>query len=217
VDVGLTQFCEHYERYVKTQRCSMRQQHRASEKLYVNFAGPTLALADGSRGLVFVAAMAVSSYTFACVTADQTMHSWRSEIQRTLRFVGGTPRLIVPDTPQALISQRDRYEPQVNDTALDFFRHNEVSMLPARPYAPHDKAMAEPAVQVVERWIMARLRHEQLADTAAADAAVSGLLTILNGWRFQKIDAPRASLFASLDGACTAGAALAELEMGDVA
>lgn len=49
----------------------MRQQHRAGEKLFVDYAGPTLALADGGRRQVIVAAMGASSYTFACVTADQ--------------------------------------------------------------------------------------------------------------------------------------------------
>ena len=88
---GLTQFCEHYKRYAKTLRRSMRQQHRAGEKLFVDFADPTLALADGSRGQVFVGAMGASSYTFACVTADQTVRSWLGGIQRTLRFMGGVP------------------------------------------------------------------------------------------------------------------------------
>ncbi len=73
---GLTQFCEHYKRYAKTLRRSMRQQHRAGEKLFVDYAGPTLALTDGTRGQVFVAALGASSYTFACVTADQSMRSW---------------------------------------------------------------------------------------------------------------------------------------------
>lgn len=196
---GLTQFCEHYKRYARTLRRSMRQQHRAGEKLFVDYAGPTLALADGSRGQVFVAAMGASSYTFACVTADQSMRSWLSAIQRTLRFLGGVPELIVPDNPRALIADANRYEPRAHDTVLDFARHYDVSILPARPYSPQDKAKVESAVQVVERWILARLRHERLVDVAAADAAVAGLLPMLNGRRFQKLDATRAGLFATLD------------------
>lgn len=196
---GFTQFCEHYRTYTKTLRRSMRQQHRAGEKLFIDFAGPTLALQDGTRGQVFVAAMGASSYTYACVTADQTMRSWLGATQRTLRFLGGTPLMIVPDNPKALIADPNRYEPRANDTVLDFARHYDVSILPARPYSPKDKAKVESAVQVVERWIMARLRHQRLADVAEADAAVTGLLPMLNGRRFQKIDGTRSSLFASLD------------------
>jgi transposase len=54
-------------------------------------------------------------------------------------------------------------------------------------------------VQVVTRWILARLRHAVLADVQAADAAIAALLPTLNERRFQKIDGSRASLFASLD------------------
>lgn len=196
---GYTQFCEHYKAYAKTLRRSMRQQHRAGEKLFVDFAGPTLALADGGRAQVFVAALGASSYTFACVTADQTMRSWLGSIGRTLRYIGGVPEMVVPDNPRALIADPNRYEPRVNETVLDFARHYGLTVLPARPYSPQDKAKVESAVQVVERWILARLRHVILADVAAADAAVAELLPALNGRRFQRIEATRASLFASLD------------------
>jgi transposase len=196
---GYTQFCEHYKAYAKTLRRSMRQQHRAGEKLFVDFAGPTLALADGARGQVFVAALGASSYTFACVTADQTMRSWLGAISRALRYIGGVPEMVVPDNPRALIADPNRYEPRVNETVLDFARHYGLTVLPARPYSPQDKAKVESAVQVVERWILARLRHAILADVVAADAAVAELLPLVNGRRFQRIEATRASLFASLD------------------
>ena len=44
-----SQYCEHYRRWAKTLKRSMRQIHRAGEKLFVDFAGPTLGLSDGSR------------------------------------------------------------------------------------------------------------------------------------------------------------------------
>ena len=82
----------------------------------------------------------------------------------------------MPDNPRALVSQACRYEPRLNETVHDFARHYGVSILPARPYSPKDKASAESAVQVVERWLMARLRHTVLADVHAADAALCALL-----------------------------------------
>ena len=177
----------------------MRQQRRAGEKLFIDYAGPTLELADGSRAQVFVAAMGASSYTFACATADQSMRSWLGAMARALSFYGGCPQLIVPDNPRALVSSACRYEPKLNDTVRDFARHYGVSVLPARSYSPKDKATAESAVQVVERWIMARLRHTVLLDVPAADAAIAALLGTLNERHFQKLDGSRASFFAQLD------------------
>lgn len=194
-----TQFCEHYKRFAKSLKRSMRQQHRAGEKLFADFAGPTLALDDGTRAHVFVAALGASSYTYACATADETMRSWLSAMARALAFCGGVPALIVPDNPRALIAQACRYEPRANDTALDFARHYGCSILPARPYTPQDKAKVEVAVQIVERWLMARLRHVRLRDVAHANAAIAELLPSLNERRMQKLHTSRASLFAQLD------------------
>jgi transposase len=194
-----TQFCEHYKAFAKTLKRSMRQQRRAGEKLFIDYAGPTLALADGSRAQIFVAAMGASSYTFACATADQSMRSWLGAMARALSFYGGVPQLIVPDNPRALVADACRHEPKLNETVRDFARHYDVSILPARPFLPKDKATAESAVQVVTRWILARLRHTVLADVHAADAAISALLASLNNRPFQKLDGSRASLFATLD------------------
>ena len=141
----------------------MRQIHRAGEKLFIDFAGPTIAQTDGSRAHVFVAALGASSYTFACATPRETMRDWIESTVKALAFYGGVPQLIVPDNPRAMITEPDRYEPRSNDTVLDFARHYGTGVLPARPYAPQDKAKVESAVQVVERWIMARLRHQRFA------------------------------------------------------
>lgn len=154
-----TQFCEHYRAFTKRLKRSMRQIHRAGEKLFVDFAGPTLPLTTGRRAHVFVAAMGASSYTFACATPAETMEDWLGGIARALTFYGGVPQLIVPDNPRAMIADPDRYEPRAGDTVLDFARHYGTSFLPARVYRPPDKPKVEVAVQVVERWIMARLRQ----------------------------------------------------------
>lgn len=161
-----SQFCENYRRYAKTLKRSMRQTHRAGEKLFIDFAGPTIELVDGSRAHIFVAALGASSYTFACATPRETMSDWLDGCARALTFIGGVPQLIVPDNPKALIANPNRYEPRANETVEDFARHYGTSMLPARPYHPQDKAKVESAVQVVERWILMRLRHQRFASVA---------------------------------------------------
>ncbi|MGI9376187.1 IS21 family transposase [Eoetvoesiella caeni] len=194
-----SQFCENYRRFAKQLKRSMRQIHRAGEKLFIDYAGPTIALTDGSRAHIFVAALGASSYTYACATPRETMVDWLESTARALTFFGGVPQLIVPDNPKAMIADANRYEPRSNDTVLDFARHYGTSILPARPRHPQDKAKAESAVQVVERWIMARLRHQRFASMYEVNKAITPLLTRLNEKPFQKLPGSRASTFAQID------------------
>lgn len=194
-----SQFCDNYRCFARQLKRSMRQIHRAGEKLFIDYAGPTIALTDGSRAHLFVAAMGASSYTFVHATPRETMVDWLESTAKALGFYGGVPQLIVPDNPRALIADANRYEPRSNDTVLDFARHYGTSILPARPYHPQDKAKAESAVQVVERWIMARLRHQQFATVQEVNLAMAPLLTLLNERPFQKMPGCRASTFASID------------------
>lgn len=194
-----TQFCEHYRKFSKTLKRSMRQIHRAGEKLFIDFAGPTLGLIDGSRVHIFVATMGASSYTFACATPRETTVDWIESTVKALTFMGGVPQLVVPDNARAMIADPDRYEPRSNDTVLDFARHYGTSILPARPYCPQDKGKVEVAVQIVERWIMACLRHQRFENVYEVNDAIMPLLKRLNERPFQKLPGSRASLFATID------------------
>ena len=192
-----TQFCEHYKAFTRRLKRSMRQHRRAGEKLFIDFAGSTVALLDGSNAHVFVSALGASSYTFAGATGAERLEDWIESMTRALTFYGGVPQLIVPDNPRALISQPDRYEPQAHATVLDFARHYGTSVLPARPRSPRDKATVESAVQVVTRWILARLRHQRFASVYELDGAIAALLPALNERAFQKLPGSRASVFAA--------------------
>jgi transposase len=194
-----SQFCENYRRYALRIKRSMRQTHRAGEKLFIDYAGPTVELTDGSRAHIFVAALGASSYTFACATERETMADWLHGCARALDFFGGVPQLIVPDNPKAMIANPNRYEPRTNDTVADFARHYGTSVLPARPRHPQDKAKAESAVQVVERWILMRLRHQRFDSVDDLNEAIAPLIEQLNSKPFQKLPGSRASAFADLD------------------
>ena len=194
-----TQFCAHYKAFAASLKRSMRQTRQAGEKLFIDFAGKTMPLSDGSVGHVFVAAMGASSYTFACATPTERLADWIDGMTRALAFYGGVPQLIVPDNARALIANPDRYEPRANDTVLDFARHYGTSVLPARPYSPRDKGSVESGVQVVSRWILARLRNHALANVYALDRAIAELLPSLNDRPFQKLHGSRSSMFAQTD------------------
>ncbi len=194
-----SQFCENYRQYARSLKRSMRQVHRAGEKLFVDYAGITVALRGGKRAHIFVAALGASSYTFACATPRESMADWLGSIAKALTFCGGVTQLIVPDNPRAMITNPDRYEPRPNATSEDYARHYGTSILPARPYHPQDKGKVESAVQVVERWILMRLRHQKLRSIDDVNDAIEPLLAQLNQKPFQKLPGSRASCFAEID------------------
>lgn len=195
-----SQFAERYREYVATLRRSMRQVHRAGEKLFVDYAGDTVPYGRvGERAQIFVAVLGASNYTFACATPRQTLDDWVDALVRTLEYVDGVPALIVPDNARALIADPDRYEPRASATISDLASHYGTAVLPARPYRPRDKAKVEVAVQIVERWILARLRNRSFDTLAAVDGAVVDLLEDLNRRPFKRLPGSRVSQYADLD------------------
>ena len=199
-----TAFCTRYRDWAGQLKRSMRQIHRAGEKLFCDYAGPTVPIIDAVTGeirpaSVFVAVLGASSYTFACATPGQTQVDWLSGIGRALQFIGGVTALIVPDNPRALVSLADRYEPELNRATAEFSHHYDTVILPARPRKPQDKAKVEAGVQVVERWILARLRHRRFFCVADLDAAIAELLPALNNRPFKKLPGNRREAFEALD------------------
>lgn len=199
-----TSFCVKYRAWALTLKRSMRQTHIAGERLFVDYAGQTMPVIDAGTGeirraQIFVAVMGASNLTYACATPTQTTADWVGAIMNALEFIGGVPRLIVPDQARALIARPDRYEPEANRVVEELSDHYEVTVLPARPAHPRDKPKVEVGVQVVERWILARLRHRQFFSLADLNIAISELLVELNNRPFKKLPGCRRSAFESMD------------------
>lgn len=199
-----TSFCVKYRAWAASLQRSMRQTHLGGERLFVDYAGQTMAVTDAASGeirraQIFVAVLGASNYTYACATATQTAADWVGSIIGALEFIGGVPKLIVPDQPRALIANPDRYEPQVGRLVEEFSAHYEVAVLPARPAHPRDKPKVEVGVQIVERWILARLRNRRFFSLAELNAAIAELLGDLNTRPFKKLPGCRRGAFESLD------------------
>ncbi len=199
-----TSFCIKYRAWAEGLKRSMRQVHVAGEKLFADYAGHTVPVVDANTGeiraaQIFVAALGASNYTYACATMTQTAADWVGSLIGALEFIGGTPRLIVPDQPRALIAQPDRYDPGLGRLVEEFCNHYTVAVLPARPAHPRDKPKAEVAVQVVERWILARLRNRRFFSLAELNAAIGELLRDLNARAFKKLPGCRREAFERLD------------------
>ena len=118
---------------------------------------------------------------------------------RAFAALGGVPEIVVPDNLKAAVTRAHRYEPELNRTYADLAHHYGVAVIPARAAKPRDKAKVAVGVQVVERWIVARLRHHTFFALAEVNAAISELLPALNARPFKKLPGSRQSLFATLD------------------
>jgi len=199
-----SQFCARYAEWLKKQKRSMRQTHRAGEKLFVDYAGPTLPVVCASTGemrmaQIFVAVLGASNYTYAEATWSQSLPDWLGSHVRAFEFFGGTPVMLVPDNLKSGVNKACRYDPELNPSYQQMAAHYSVAVMPARPYKPKDKAKVEAAVQLVERWIMAKLRHQTFFSLAELNQCVSALLTELNQKPFKQWPGNRQQWFEKLD------------------
>jgi transposase len=180
-----TQFCEIYRQWLQRRRLTMRQVHRAGEKGFVDYAGKTPTLLDPATGErvpveLFVMALGASSYTYAEATATQQLPDWIASHTRAFAYYGGVPWAVVPDQLKSAVTMPCRYEPGIQRIYAELAAHYGTTILPARPAKPRDKAVAEVAVQVAERWIVARLRHETFYTLGALNERIAELLDVLN-------------------------------------
>lgn len=197
-------FCHQYADWVGKIDLVMRQEHRAGEKLFVDYAGQTMEIVNRLTGEVktaqiFVAVLGASNYTFAEATWSQSLPDWIGSHARAFDFFGGVPEVVVPDNLKSGVNKACYYEPDINPTYQDMAGHYSTVVLPARVREPRDKAKAETGVQIVERWILAKLRNHTFFSLAELNTEISRLLDELNDKSFQKLPGSRKSMFETLD------------------
>ena len=173
---GYSRFCDLYGEWRRGVTATMRQTHAAGEKLFVDFAGDTVAVFDGLTGearaaKIFVAVLGASNYTYAEARFSEALPDWIGVHVNALAFLGGVPKAIVCDNLKAGVTAASRYEPGVNRTYQDLATHYGTTIMPTRPRKPRDKAKVEVAVQIVERWILARLRNRRFFSLAELNVA----------------------------------------------
>lgn len=199
-----SQFCWLYHRFAQSLKRSMRQVHRAGDKLFIDYSGDTVPIINPGTGEIrraeiFVAVLGASSYTYAEATWSQQLPDWIAAHVRCLEFLDCVPALLVPDNLKSAIKRACRFEPEATSTYEDLARHYATAILPARPFHPRDKPAVEASVLLVQRWILARLRHRQFFSLEELNAAIRELLVALNNRPFQKLDGCRRSVFEAID------------------
>lgn len=199
-----TQFCDLYRDWSKSIIISMHQEHKAGEKMFIDYSGLTMDIINRSTGeiskaQIYVACLGASEYTFAEGVTSQDQQDFIQGTVDALHFFGGSPDIAVPDNLKSAVTKADRYEPKINAAFQDMAEHYQMAVIPARVRSPKDKSKVELSVKLVQRWILAKLRHREFFSIFQLNRAISELLGQLNGKTIRKLGQCRRELYEKLD------------------
>jgi transposase len=202
--LSYSQFCKRYRNWLCQVNLIMRQDHRAGEKAFVDYAGHTVRLTERESGEVidaqiFVSTLGASNYAYAEATRTQASQDWIGSNVRALEFYGGAPEMLVPDNLKVGVTKFHAWDPDLNPNYHRLAQHYGTSIVPARPKRPKDKAKVEKSVQFVETWILAALRNRQFFSLAELNAEIRVLLDKLNNRPFKKLSGSRREWFEQID------------------
>lgn len=201
---GYSQFCQLYRDFEKQLGVTMRQSHKAGEKLFVDFSGDGITIHDKAGGQprtakLFLAVLGASNLTYVEAVLHEDLPTWIGCHERAFAYIGGVTEITVPDNLKSGVTRPDYYDPEINRSYGDMSAHYGTTVIPARVRKPRDKAKVEQGVLLAERWIIAALRHRRFYTLAEVQEAIAPLLEKLNNRRLQKLDKSRRQLFEEVE------------------
>ncbi len=204
MDYSYSNFALLYRKWLGRQPNYMRQIHNSGEKVFVDYSGDKVKVIDTDSGLIreaeiFVGVLGASKYLYIEATWTQRISDWTMSHVRMFEHFGGSVPLVITDNLKSAINKSDRYDPDITPAYYHMLAHYGSAAMPARIYKPKDKPDAEGGVLIVQRWILAVLRHEQIYGLAALNKRLFELMTIANKKKFKQYPENRLELFNELD------------------
>jgi len=199
-----TAFCIRYRKWEKGRDLALRQTYKAGERLLVDFAGVSVPITEADTGetwpgQIFVATLPASAMIFAEAVARQDEEGFVGAHAHAFDFFGGATAIIVPDNLKAGVVTPSPYEPILSTAYQEMARHYGCAIVPTRVREPRDKAAVEAAVQMVERQVLAPLRHRTFFSLTEANAAIRKLVAAVNAKPFQLREGSRQSFFGEVE------------------
>jgi len=200
-----SRFCDHYRLWLSRRDLVLRQEYKAGQKMFVDYAGSTVpvvvdrATGEVEEAQIFVCVLGASNYTFSEAAWTQALPDWIASHVRAFEYIGGVAEELIPDNLKSGVTSPCFYEPDLNPTYEEMAAHYGTAVLPARVRKPRDKAKVEAGVLVVTRWILARLRKRTFFSLAELNAEIHRLLVDLNNRPFRKMEGTRKSLFEAME------------------
>ncbi|MGN7712643.1 IS21 family transposase [Agrobacterium radiobacter] len=206
---GYSRFCELFRGFEQRLSPTMRQEYTAGDKVFVDYSGKRIPIVDRTSGEIreaeiFVAVLGASSFTYAEATWTQTLPDWIGSHVRLFRFIGGVPRLIVPDDLKSGVNRASFYDPEINRSYGMMASHYGIGVLPARPKRPKDKSKVENGVRFAQSCILGRLRKQTFFSLAEANAAIAQALNRINDHVMRRLGVTRRLLFENVERAALA-------------
>jgi len=200
-----SRYCELYRRWKKHNKLAMRQEYRAGEMQFVDFSGlrvPIWKLGGAEVAFeaeIFVSCLGASDLIYGCAVRTQELVDWVESHRRAFEFYGGCAEIVVPDNLKSGVTRPCRYDPEINRTYREMARHYGVAVIPARSGKPQDKAKVDQAVQMIQRWVLAPLRHERFTHVGQLNEAMAPLLTAVNDRPMRVLGISRRALFERVE------------------
>ncbi|WP_448955829.1 IS21 family transposase [Labrys neptuniae] len=201
---GYSRFCDLFREFERCLSPTMRQEHPAGDKVFVDYSGKKLAIADPATGAIreaeiFVGVLGASNYSYAEAGWTQALPDWIGAHARMFRFFGGVPRLVVPDNLKSGVNKASFYDPEINRSYGMMASHYGVGILPARPRKPRDKAKVEAGVRFAQSYILGRLRKQTFFSLTEANAAIAMAVERINAHVMRRLGVSRRHLFETIE------------------
>lgn len=195
-----SQFRHYYKIWGKRVNPVMHMNHKAGDKMYVDYAGKTLSIIDKDTGEItevqfFVAILGASQYTYAEASMSQKKEDFVASIENAMRYFEGTPAAIIPDNLKSAVIKSSRFEPTINETLADLAEHYQTTILPARVYKPRDKSLVEGAVKILYRRIYVTLKETKFFSLEELNQQIWDLLDAHNSRKLTGRPYSRVELF----------------------
>lgn len=197
-----SRFCHYVSLWIKQDDVCMALHHEYGDMMFVDFAGKKLHIIDRLTGEkkeveVFIAVLPASQYTYVECRMSQAIEDWIPANENAIRFYGGAPAGIVPDCLKSAVTKAHRYESEKNPQYKQFADYYDTVILPARPYHPKDKALAENTVNNVYRYIYPRILEQDYYSLGELNAALLELVKKYNKRIMKAYGCSRQELFES--------------------
>ena len=205
--LGYSQFCRRYKDWKDStgKTVTMVQTHAPGDKMFLDWVGDTLdcvidpATGEAQTAHFFVSVLGYSDYPYAEAFPNEQQESWLAANIHALEWYQGVPCVGVPDNTTTAVTKPHYYDPKLNPAYADFARHYGMAIIPARPYRPKDKSLAEGSVGWLETWLLEWLRDQQFFSFEELNRAIRQRLEALARRPFQKRPGSRLSEFLEFD------------------